>query len=109
MKIFTAGLVVLCSVVCASAQETVPLGALNEKRVPLSEASVALDAARAPALEATLRTTALNGAPDTPVTNIRMVVKNRSTLAYAFVSGSVTFYDAACVVGKAYSKQMHWR
>jgi hypothetical protein len=26
-----------------------------------------------------------------------MVVRNRSTLAYAFVSGSVTFYDAAGV------------
>jgi hypothetical protein len=70
---------------------------LNEKRVPLSEAAVALDAAGAPALEATLRTTALNGAPDTPVTNIRMVVRNRSTIPYSFVSGSVTFYDAAGV------------
>jgi hypothetical protein len=56
-----------------------------------------LDATGAPALEATLRTTALNGAPETPVTNIRMVVRNRSTMAYAFVSGSVTFYDAAGV------------
>jgi hypothetical protein len=70
---------------------------LNEKRVPLAEAAVALDASGAPALEASLRTTALNGSPDTPVTNIRMIVKNRSTLAYAFVSGSVTFYDAAGV------------
>ena len=52
MKTFLAGLVVLCSVVCASAQETAPAGALNEKRVPLSEAAVALDAAGAPALEA---------------------------------------------------------
>ena len=56
-----------------------------------------MDASGAPALEATLRTTALNGAPDTPVTNVRMIVRNRSTLAYAFVSGSVTFYDAAGV------------
>jgi hypothetical protein len=70
---------------------------LTEKRVPLSEAAVALDAAGAPALEATLRTTALNGAPDTPVTNIRMLVRNKSNVAYAFVAGSVTFYDAAGV------------
>jgi hypothetical protein len=70
---------------------------LNEKRVPLAEAAVAMDASGAPALEASLRTTALNGSPDTPVTNIRMVVRNKSTLAYAFVSGSVTFYDAAGV------------
>jgi len=95
MKLFIAGLVLLGGALCVSAQETT--GALNEKRVPLSEAAVAFDANGAPALEATLRTTALNGAPETPVTNIRMVVKNRSTDAYAFVSGSVTFYDAAGV------------
>lgn len=95
MKLFIAGLVLLGGAWCVSAQETT--GALNEKRVPLSEAAVALDANGAPALEATLRTTALNGAPETPVTNIRMIVKNRSTEAYAFVSGSITFYDAAGV------------
>jgi hypothetical protein len=95
MKLFIAGLVLLGGALCVSAQETT--GALNEKRVPLSEAAVAFDANGAPALEATLRTTALNGAPETPVTNIRMVVKNRSTDAYAFVSGSVTFYDSAGV------------
>ena len=97
MKILVAGLVVLCGVLCANAQEVAPANTLNEKRVPLTEAAVAMDASGAPALEASLRTTALNGAPDTPVTNVRMIVRNRSTLAYAFVSGSVTFYDAAGV------------
>src|SRR5215211_769200 len=97
MKILVAGLIVLSAVLCASAQEITPDNTLTEKRVPLTEAAVALDASGAPALEATLRTTALNGAPDTPVTNVRMVVRNRSTVAYAFVSGSVTFYDAAGV------------
>ena len=97
MKMIAASIIMLCSVLCASAQEIAPDNTLNEKRVPLAEAAVALDASGAPALEASLRTTALNGSPDTPVTNIRMVVKNRSTLAYAFVSGSVTFYDAAGV------------
>jgi hypothetical protein len=95
MKIFAAGLLLVCGAVCASAQETT--GSLTEKRVALSEAAVALDASGAPALEATLRTTALNGAPETPVTNIRMLVKNRSTEAYAFVAGAITFYDAAGV------------
>ena len=95
MKIFIAGLVLLVAALCVSAQEIT--GALTEKRVPLSEAAVAMDATGAAALEATLRTTALNGAPDTPVTNVRMLIKNRSTVAYAFVSGSVTFYDAAGV------------
>src|SRR6185369_17848302 len=95
MKLFIAGLVLLAAALCATAQETT--GALTEKRVPLSEAALAVDASGAPALEATLRTTALNGAPETPVTNIRMVVKNRSADAYQFVSGSITFYDAAGV------------
>jgi len=95
MKIFAGGLLLLCGALCVSAQETT--GNLNEKRVPLSEAAVAMDATGAPALEATLRTTALNGAPETPVTNVRMLFKNRSNVAYAFVSGSVTFYDAAGV------------
>jgi len=95
MKIIAAGMFMLCSVLCASAQEIAPDSTLIEKRVPLTEAAVAFDAGGVPALEATLRTTALSGAPDTPVTNIRMVVRNKSTLPYAFVSGSVTFYDAA--------------
>lgn len=98
MKITAACLCVLFSALVASAQDQPPVsGSLNEQRVPLTQAAIALDASGAPALEATLRTTALNGAPETPVSNIRMVVKNRSTLSYAFISGSVTFYDAAGV------------
>lgn len=97
MRLIAVGLVLLCSVLCVSAQETPVVSGLNEKRVALTEPAVALDASGAPALEATLRTTALNGAPDTPVTNIRMIVRNRSAIPYAFVSGSVTFYDAAGV------------
>src|SRR6185436_9608736 len=88
MKIVAASLVLLCSVLCVSAQETTPVSSLNEKRVALTESAIALDASGTSALEATLRTTALNGAPDTPVTNIRMIVRNRSAMPYAFVSGS---------------------
>lgn len=88
----------LCAVVCISsfcvaAQQ--PAG--SERRVPLTEAAIALDGAGSPALEATLRTTSLNGAEDSPVTNIRMVVRNSSSVSYAFVSGLVTFYDASGV------------
>jgi hypothetical protein len=72
-------------------------GELNERRVALNEPAVALDASGTPALEASLRVTALNGAPEAPVTNVRMVVRNRSAISYAFVSGAVTFYDAAGV------------
>jgi hypothetical protein len=93
MKKIAASLVILASSIYASAQQET--GSLTEKRVPLTEAAVAFDATGAPALEATLRTTALNGAPDAPVTNVRMIVRNRSTIAYAFVSGSVAFYDSA--------------
>src|ERR1044072_9214085 len=95
MKMIAVGLMIVCSALLASAQELA--GGLNEQRVALTTAAVALDAMGAPALEATLRTTALNGAPETPVTNVRIVVKNRSTFAYGFVSGAVTFYDAAGV------------
>lgn|SRR5215213_3553419 len=94
MKILAAFLVVLCSVWVSNAQE---LPATAEKRVPLGEPAVALDATGASALEATLRTTPLTGAPETPVTNVRFIVKNTSTVAYAFISGLVTFYDAAGV------------
>jgi hypothetical protein len=93
MKMTAAGLMIVCSALLVTAQ----VGNLNEQRVALSQAAVAMDGNGAPALEATLRTTALNGAPETPVTNVRMVVRNRSTSPYAFVSGAVTFYDAAGV------------
>lgn len=97
MKIIVVSMVLLCSVLCVSAQETPVVGTMNEKRVALTEPAIALDASGAPALEASLRTTALNGAPEAPVTNIRMTVRNRSTLPYSFVSGAVTFYDASGV------------
>jgi hypothetical protein len=93
MKMIAAGLLIMCSLLCVSAQETT--GSLTEKRVPLSEAAVAFDANGATALQATLRTTALAGSPDAPVDNIRMIIKNTSTTAWAFVSGAVTFYDTA--------------
>ena len=95
MKLLVAGFLLLGAALCAGAQETT--GSLTEKRVPLSEAAVALDGTGVPALEVTLRNTALNGAPETPVTNVRMLIKNRSSVAYAFVAGAVTFYDAAGV------------
>ena len=98
MKMMVASLMMVFSALFVSAQQETPVvGNLNEQRVPLTQAAVAMDGSGAPALEATLRTTALNGAPETPVTNIRFLVKNRSTFPYAFVSGAVTFYDAAGV------------
>jgi hypothetical protein len=82
-------------VVRVSAQQLIQNA--TEQRVPLSEAAVALDAQGQPALEGTLRTTALHGAPDMPVTNIRLVIKNVSRLPYNYISGLVTFYDGSGV------------
>ena len=94
MKTLLACAVFLTSSLCAVAQ---PATASSERAVPLTQPAVALDGSGSRALEATLRTTALNGAVDSPVTNIRMVVKNLSGTSYAYVSGLVTFYDSAGV------------
>lgn len=96
MKKIAAFLVVLCSAAVSNAQGPTIVDS-GEKRVPLSETAVAFDATGASALEATLRTTSLNGAPEAPVTNVRLIVKNSSPIPYAFVSGLVTFYDNAGV------------
>ncbi len=94
-NILIAVAVLSLSVVASSAQETTQDA--SERRVPLAEAAVALDAQGQAALEGTLRTTALNGAQDLPVMNIRLVVKNVSSRAYGYVSGLVTFYDGSGV------------
>ena len=95
MRKFALCVIVLSTSVCVAAQQTTTSSA--EKRVPLTETAVAFEANGGSALEATLSTTALNGSPETPVTNIRIVVKNSSAISYAFVSGLVTFYDGAGV------------
>lgn len=86
-------LVVLFTCVFANAQETTRDG--NEKRVSLNELAVAHDDDNVAALQGTLRTTSLNGSPESPVTNVRLIIKNTSGMSYAFVSGVVTFYDSA--------------
>ncbi len=89
------GAVISLSVICASAQQPVPEKV--EQSVPLTASAVAFDSTGAAGLEGSLRTTALNGAPDTPVTNIRLVIKNVGSLSYSYVSGLVTFYDGSGV------------
>lgn len=108
-KLVSALVVLLIASWSVSAQETTTANG-NEKRVSLNEAAVAHDDDGAPALQGTLRTTALNGSPDSPVTNVRLIVKNTSGIPYAFVSGVVTFYDAAGIrVAKGSSRPMRWR
>lgn len=95
MKLTTklvAIVVVLITAGSIHAQETTADG--NEKRVSLNEVAVAHDDYGVVALQGTLRTTALNGSPDSPVTNVRLIIKNTSGIPYSFVSGVVTFYDA---------------
>jgi hypothetical protein len=94
MKKLAALLIILCGVCVVHAQDAAEPA---ERRVSLGETATALDASGGAALEATLLTTSLRGAPDTPVTNARLIVKNTSTIPYSFVSGNVTFYDAAGV------------
>lgn len=95
MRMILIGALLLTNCLFVAAQEST--GAGPERRVALTETAVALDDSGASALEATLRTTALNGAVDSPITNVRLVVKNSSNVPYAFVSGLVTFYDSAGV------------
>lgn len=90
-KLATA-LVVLLTAWSINAQQTTNNG--DEKRVPLNEVAVGHDTDGVSALQGTLRTTTLNGSPDSPVTNVRMIVKNTSGISYLFVSGVITFYDA---------------
>lgn len=92
-SIAISGVVFLLGVLSVSAQQT-PSDS-SEQPVPLTQTAVALDGRGTPALEGTLRTTALNGAPDTPVTNIRVVIKNVGPSPFSYVSGLVTFYDGS--------------
>lgn len=69
----------------------------GEQHVPLAATAVALDAKGEAAIEARLLTTVLVGSPDSPVTNVRLVVKNTSASFYTYVTGWATFYDGAGV------------
>ena len=94
-SIAISGVVFLLGVLSVSAQQTPSPS--SEQSVPLTQTAVALDGRGTPALEGTLRTTSLNGAPDTPVTNIRVVIKNVGPSPFSYVSGLVTFYDGSGV------------
>jgi hypothetical protein len=81
---------------CASgvrAQETNAGAAVAEQRVGLEAEATALDAQGRTALAGQLLTQALSGTPDAPVRNARFIIENRGAVFFAYVSGSVTFYD----------------
>jgi len=83
--------IISCMAISAFAQQ------LNEERVAIANAATAMDAKAAPALEARLLTQVLNGSDDSPVTNIKIAVKNISGNFYTYVSGWATFYDANAI------------
>jgi len=90
----SATLLFLCATTVLAQQETARPA---EQRAPLTQAATAFDSAGVAALEATLRTNNLNGSPDAPVMNVRLVIKNVSSSFLTYVSGIVTFYDATGV------------
>ncbi len=76
-----------------SAQQPTPQVA--EQRAPLTEAAIALDSKGAPVLEGSLRTTAVSGTVADPLTDVRFVLKNVSSISFDYLSGLVSFYDNA--------------
>lgn len=68
-----------------------------EQRAALSEAAAGFDSKGAPAIEGKLLTTVLNGSDDSPVINVRVLVKNTSSNFYTYVTGWATFYDSGAV------------
>jgi hypothetical protein len=69
----------------------------SEPRPALTDVATAADANGAPAIEARLQTTILNGADDSPITNVKLVVRNVSGSFYTYVTGWATFYDSTGV------------
>jgi hypothetical protein len=66
----------------------------TEQRAALTEAAVGFDAKGAAAIEGRLLTQVLNGSDESPVTNVKIAVKNLTPVFYTYVSGWATFYDA---------------
>ena len=66
----------------------------TEQRAALTDAAVGFDAKGAPAIEGRLLTQVLNGSDESPVTNLKIAVKNVTPIFYTYVSGWATFYDA---------------
>ncbi len=84
----------ICVIIIAFAAVNINAQQAVEPRVSLAEQAAANDAEGRAALAGRLRTTDLKGAVDSPVTNVRLVLENRSQFFYNYVSGWATFYDA---------------
>jgi hypothetical protein len=85
---------VLWGSVSVRAQQQEGSGPAALQPVALSARATALDAQGREAIAGRLLTTSLQGSPDSPVPNIRLLIENISPFFYEYVSGRVTFYDA---------------
>jgi hypothetical protein len=88
MKLLVASTLIMFGAIAVAAQP-------SEPRPSLSDLATAPDAHGALAIEARLLTTVLHGADDSPVTNVKLVVRNVSANFYTYVTGWATFYDSA--------------
>jgi hypothetical protein len=86
-------LIVLGAVGVSAQQQQTGTQDQAELRVALNAQPVAFDAMGSAALGARLVTTTIQGTTDAPVRNARIVVENRGTFFYTYVSGWATFYD----------------
>jgi hypothetical protein len=82
---------------CAIAKTQQPASVVNERNAALTESAIAFDSSGTAALEARLGSAALTGTAESPVTNVRIIVRNVSPISFAIVSGVVTFYDSTGV------------
>ncbi|MEA2205614.1 MAG: hypothetical protein QOE77_2390 [Blastocatellia bacterium] len=96
LKLVMASLVIIAAVgVNGSAQQASgATGDSHEARAPLTSTTTAFDARGNTALEGRLLTTMLNGAQDSPVTNVRLTIKNASATYYSYLTGWATFYGS---------------
>src|SRR5205085_6686219 len=69
----------------------------TEQRSALTDAAVGVDVKGAAAIEGRLLTQVLNGSDESPVTNVKIAVKNVTSIFYTYVSGWATFYDSNAV------------
>ncbi len=91
------GCVTVCLLAFFSCYAQQPTTTVVEPPTPLTQPAYALNSQGQRVLEGTLRTTALHGAPDTPVTNTAIILRNMTQTFYNYISGHVTFYDASGV------------
>lgn len=94
LKLISAGIMITLSFAASVFAQQSASPEPNERRAALTEPTAAFDARGSTALEGRLLTTMLSGALDSPVTNVRLVIRNAGAAYYTYVSGWVTFYAA---------------